>query len=1044
MRSRLIFQRRLLLLASLLCGLATMPMIAEEPPARKPVPPDHAKRMKESMQLFTKHVRPVLTEQCLKCHGGEAIKGDFDLSSREKLMDSGMVGDDAASSHLYAVISHAEEPFMPKDGEKLSDVSLAHIARWLDLGAAYDRPLIERDAGRGPSAISQAERSFWSFQPLADVAPPASDDPWARSAVDRFILARQREMGLAPNGMADRRTLIRRAYFDLLGIPPTPAEVAEFLGDADPMAYEKLLDRLLESPRYGERWARHWMDIARFAESHGYEQDYDRPHAYHYRDFLIRALNDDMPYDQFVRWQIAGDELAPDDPLALMATGFLGSGVFPTQLTEMEFESARYDELDDMVGTLGTAVLGLSVGCARCHDHKFDPIPAADYYRMVATFTTTIRSEVDLDLHPQENAEKLAAFTARRDALQRELERFEREEIPAALKSWLTDYDPSSAQADPWLLLTEEAVSAGNGSTFERQSDGSWLAQGAAPDKETITVRGVYRGPAVTGVRLEALTHDSLPQKGPGRAPNGNFALGDVRLTLSSGANGEETQAVTLASARATHEQNKDSLSVAASLDNDPTSGWAVDQGGIGKDQAAVFLLEQPLAAEQPQRLTLTLDFQHPNAKHSLGRFRISLTSLADPRPEVGRSETDANTRAALASLKADWNSDSDAYRTAAKWFAERQSGWLQRKKELQDHVAAGPGLTLTKVQVTSEGFPPTKHHADDRGFPHFYPETHFLMRGDVHQKKEAVESSYLQVLMPQDYDAKHWQVTPPPEWTRTSFRRAGMAAWLTDTQQGAGQLAARVIANRLWQHHFGQGIVATPSDFGAQGELPTHPELLDWLARDLIDHGWRLKRMHKLLMTSAVYMQTSEYDEQRAAVDRENRFHWRRTPQRLEAEAIRDSLLSVSGLLDTTMYGPGTLDQNMRRRSIYFFIKRSQLIPMMMLFDWPEHLVGIGQRSTTTIAPQALAFMNNPQFRQYAEGFARRLEGHSREAAIAEAYRIAFGREPGETELQLGSAFLDRQTAVYRDAGKDAADFSGLVDYCQMLMSSNEFIYVE
>ena len=495
------------------------------------------------------------------------------------------------------------------------------------------------------------------------------------------------------------------------------------------------------------------MDVARFAESHGYEQDYDRPHAYPYRDFLIKAINADMPFDEFIRCQIAGDELHPDDPLAMTATGFLGAGAFPTQLTEKEFESARYDELDDMTGTIGNAILGLTIGCARCHDHKFDPIPTRDYYRFAATFTTTIRSEIELDL---------------------------------------------------------------------------------------------------------------------------------------------------------------------------------------------------------------------------------------------------------------------------------------------------GYGDKPTKAMVTSEGFPHMKHHADGRGFPHFYKETHLLDRGDVKQKKEVVTSSFLQVLMRNGKDDSYWKVKPPTGWTRTSFRRASMAGWITDTQHGAGHLAARVIVNRLWQHHFGRGIVATPNDFGVQGERPTHPELLDWLATDLIHNGWKLKRLHKLLMTSAVYLQTAVADDERARIDPENFYHWRRTPRRLEAEAVRDAMLSVAGMLDEKMYGPGTLDQNMRRRSIYFFIKRSKLIPMMMLFDWPEHLVSIGRRSSTTIAPQALMFMNSPQGRSYAEGVAKRLQGKETALAIREGYRLTIGREPTEVEQKLTTEFITRQSEAYKQAGKGNGAELALIDFCQTLMSSNEFVYVE
>ncbi len=720
------------------------------------IPANHAEAMKEGLALFKEQVRPVLVKHCLDCHGGKATKGDFDLSDRKPLVDSGAIEGGAKGSQLIAVISHTEEPHMPHKAPKLPDADIARITRWVELGAPYDRSLTDKKikalAITRPETPTDADRDFWSFRPLKPAAPPeVKNASWVKTPVDRFILAALDAKGIAPNAEADRRVLIRRLSLDLLGLPPTPEDVDAFLADNQPDAYDRLVDRLLASPRYGERWARHWMDVARFAESHGYEQDYDRPYAYHYRDFLIDALNRDIPFDRFVQWQIAGDELAPDDPQALAATGFLGAGAFPTQLTEAEFESARYNELDDMTATTGVAFLGLSVGCARCHDHKYDPIRSNDYYRMASIFSTTIRGEID----------------------------------PPGLK---------------------------------------------------------------TG-----------------------------------------------------------------------------DKGD--------------------------------------------------------------------------------------------------------------------KIQVTAEGFPHTKHHADDRGFPHFYPKTFQLLRGDVAQKQGEAAPGFLPILMRDGKAAEYWRADPPTGSTRSSYRRAGLARWLTDTDLGAGSLAARVIVNRLWQHHFGRGIVATPNDFGAQGEPPTHPELLDYLALDLVRNGWTLKRLHKLIVTSAVYRQDSQSDEARASLDREDAYYWRRAPQRLEAEPIRDALLFVSGRLDSTFFGPGSLDESMTRRSVYFRIKRSQLIPTMMLFDWPEHLVSIGQRPITTTAPQALMFLNSPLGRKSAEGLAARLPT---ENPVREAYRLCFGREPTADESRLSATFLDGQADVYRREGKADPNRLARVDLCQALMSMSEFIYVQ
>jgi hypothetical protein len=1014
---------------------------------KKPVPDDHPERVKKGLALFKQHVRADLTKHCLKCHGGQSVKGDFDLATRKSLMGSGFVEKTAKSSHLLALINRTEEPHMPFKAPKLPDEVILRIGQWIDLGAPYDKPLVEKtqSAETPPMQVTDEDRQFWSFLPLvAGELPKVQNADWCRTPIDRFVLAKLESQQLAPNAIASRRVLVRRAYVSLLGLPTTPEAVDALINDDDPQAWSKLIDRLLESQHYGERWARHWMDVARFAESHGYEQDYNRPHAYHYRDFLIKALNSDMPYDQFVRWQLAGDELAPDDPLAMMATGFLGAGVFPTQLTEAEFESARYDELDDMVTTTGVAFLGLSIGCARCHDHKFDPIPTRDYYRFASSFTSTIRSEIEIDLDPEGNREKKAAWEARLAKLTSQVEKFRQTELPGRFREFLKTYTPEK-QLGTWETLHVKEVKSTGGTKFQLQSDASQLATGAAPVKEVITVLAETKRTAVQAIRLEALTHDSLPHKGPGRAANGNFALGDLKVVAMPLEGDPVVVPVKLVAARATHQQNTTSLSVAASIDDDPISGWAVDMGGIGKDQAAVFDFEKPVGFKQGTRFTVTLTLNHPNAKHTLGRFRLSVSEQASPKAEVGNTGLDSKVVEALAALKQKPDETSAAWKTGLNWFATTIAEFQALNKSIDEHrKKKDAGLQLTKVMVSSEGFPHMKHHADGRGFPHFYPQTYVLKRGDPNQKDGIAKQGFLQVLMPGGRTAADWKVEPPENWTRTSYRRAALANWMTDTQAGAGQLAARVIVNRLWHLHFGRGIVATPNDFGFPGERPTHPELLDWLATDLIAHGWKLKRLHKLIMTSSVFMQSSDYDEQRAKIDPVNVLLWRRSPRRLEAEAIRDSMLAIAGQLDTKMYGPGTLDQNMKRRSIYFFIKRSSLIPTMMLFDWPEHLVSIGARSSTTIAPQALMFMNSPQGRQYAAAFAGRLPIDSAEKAIDAGYRLALARGPSQIELKVTSQFISRQEELYRETGGGNARQLALTDFCQTLFSLNEFVYVD
>jgi Protein of unknown function (DUF1553)/Protein of unknown function (DUF1549) len=905
----------------------------------------------------------------------------------------------------------------------------------------------------------EARRNFWSFRPLVKYDPPKVNDEtkWVQTELDQFVLEGLEASKLAPNPIADARVLIRRAWFDLLGLPPSPGEMREWTaklssqGVFNRHAWAALIDHLLDSRHYGERQARHWMDVARFAESHGYEQDYDRPNAYHYRDFLIRAFNNDLPYDQFVQWQLAGDELAPDEPLAWMATGFLCGGAFPTQLTEVEFESARYDELDDMVATTGVAFLGLSVGCARCHDHKFDPIPISDYYRMAATFTTAIRCEKQLDLEPEENAKRREAWRTKLVELDANLQTYTSTDLPKHFNTWLRAESGRATPAGTWHAISGEVASK-RADNYQLQPDGSYLSVGSVPPKDEITFTSALEKVQIQAIRLEALTHGSLPGKGPGRADNGNFVLGDIRLTVK----GNESSPRKFIAARATHQQNTDSLSVAASIDDDPVSGWAVD-GQIGKDQAAVFQLEQPIVIDMPTEIVITLKFNHPNPKHSVGRFRLSVCSEPNAQPvvgEVGPPQAVLDSLAQLrdALLKAPEIKPEDQpqlakpWQTAMEWFKTQEAGYLQRVAAIDEAKKAGAGEKLATAMVTSEGLPILSHHANDRGFPHFYPETYQLRRGDVNQKGDKVASGFLQVFTSSGGDVQRWNKLPLVTEPRLSYRRSALARWITDTELGAGQLAARVMSNRLWQHHFGRGLVATPNDFGSAGEQPSHPELLDYLASELIAGKWHLKRVHKLIMTSSVYMQSSALspEDPRLVVDRENQLYWRRVPQRLEAEAIRDTLLAASGQLDTTMYGPGSLDAAMRRRSVYFFIKRSQLIPVMMLFDWPEHLVSIGQRPLTTIAPQALMFMNNPQGREYAAALAKQITSDSMEQSVEQAYWSALSRGPQNAELKLAMEFLKQQTSLRKEANESEAELAALTDLCQTIMSMNEFLYVD
>jgi cytochrome c553 len=1020
---------RLLITAALILGTPPVGL------AQAPVEKDHVEKMARGSDIFKKRIRSVLIDQCLKCHGGEKTEGELDLTDRDRLLKGGehgpaVVPGEPKKSPLYLMVAHEKKPTMPYKGAKLPDEAVRQVAAWIENGAPYDAPLVARNdsAAWTEKKVAPESRQHWAYQPLkAGSLPAAKDAGWVKTDVDRYILAKLEAARLSPNPPATKRVILRRVYFDLIGLPPTPDEVDAFLADTSPDALEKVVDRLLDSRRYGERWARHWLDLARFAESHGFEHDYDRPGAYYYRDFVIKALNAGMPYDQFVRWQLAGDELAPNDPLALMATGFLAAGVHSTQITKNEVEKQRYDELDDMLATTGTAMLGLTVGCARCHDHKYDAIPQADYYRMLSTFTATVRTEASIDVDPEGYRKARATWDVEHAPLVKALADYEAKELPGRFAEWEKTQAGKPIPAT-WLFPAIASMKSASGSTLTKKDDGSVLVGGLNPPRELLSFTFDTELKGITGIRIEALTDSSLVKNGPGRAANGNFCLTNITVAVSP--KGGKGSVVKLKNPRSTFDQK--GLGIAGAIDDDPiNSGWAVDPQ-IGFPHAASFEFDKPVGDGGPTRVIVNLAFNN-NVGHGMGRPRLSLTASADPLELTAPGVPEAAQRAV--ETPADQRTPEQKALLLARYRA-LDPGSQALDAKVKAHEAAAPKPNVVKALISSEGVPAVRLHTqgDD-----VLKETHFLRRGDPNQKVSVAPPGYLQVFAA---GPDRWNKTPPAG-SKLSYRRSAFADWMTDVDHGAGVLLARVIVNRLWQHHMGRGIVATPSDFGVRGERPTHPELLDYLASELIRNGWHLKPIHKLIVTSAAYQTAATADESQLKVDRENTLFWRHPPRRLEAEVIRDSLLFVSGQLDDRMYGPGTLEESSRRRSIYFTMKRSRLIPMLVIFDAPDGTVGVAERPATTVAPQALLMMNNPQVRSWARAFAKRVgQARTLEEAIHRAYRLALSRGATPDELADGVAFVKAQEASY--AGKADARDLALADFCQVVMCLNEFMYVE
>ncbi|HEX4588968.1 MAG TPA: PSD1 and planctomycete cytochrome C domain-containing protein, partial [Gemmataceae bacterium] len=769
------------------------------------IPAGTAHAADPGVEFFEAKIRPVLVDNCYQCHSTTAKKqkGGLHLDTRDAMRAGGDNGPAVtpgkpAESLLLKAVRQTDELKMPPKG-KLSDAAIADLEKWIAMGAPDPRDVAT--AGR-PIGIEEG-RKFWSFQPLHRPAVPVVRTRYSvLGPIDRFVLAKLGEKGIAPNPPADRRTLIRRVYFDLLGLPPTPEEVTAFVNDPDRDAYPKLIDKLLASPHYGERWGRHWLDLARFAESSGYEHDNDRSHAHQYRDFVIQALNRDVPFDKFVRWQIAGDELEPENPLAVKATGFLAAGPMNGQVTEREAEPARYEVFDDWVSTIGTTFLGLTVGCARCHDHKYDPIPSRDYYNLAANFTKAVRANINVPREGCRREDSVETTGARRPP------------------GWLT-LDATEVKARGSYVSDHRLT---------RQPDGSYLFTRVNGEATTIEFVAHTSLIDLTAVRIEALTDESLPNHGPGLGDDGNFSLSGASLIAGPADGSAKPQPVKLKLVRSTTGAKG--------------GGWTVDRSHAGQDQAALYTVEKPInfPGGSILRFQLSCPGDSPSARQTIGKFRISVCAGEVP----------------------------DGF----------------------DLPPRKPPPPCDVAFVVTEKVPPYRMMVQG---PDVFPKTFVLKRGDVEKKDGEAVPGVLQVL-----SRSRLRLSGPP--------RSALAQWLTDVDDGAGALVARVIVNRLWQHHMGRGIVGTPSDFGAQGDRPTHPELLDWLACELIEKGWSLKAIHREILISATYQQSSAREPKSAAIDPDDHLYWRHPLTRLEAEAIRDALLAVSGRLDGRQFGPGTL----------------------------------------------------------------------------------------------------------------------------------------
>ena len=808
----------------------------------------------EQIRFFETKIRPVLAENCFKCHGEEKQEENLRLDSPAAALAGGdrgpaIVPGKPDESLLVKAINHLDDLEMPPK-RQLPREQIADLTLWIKSGAVWPDDGKPASAIRRPGLkITDKDRAHWSFQPVRRPAiPVVKNAAWVSNPIDAFILAKLEANGLAPNPPAEKRELVRRLYFDLTGLPPTPAEIEAFVADKSPRAYEALVDRLLFSPQYGEKWARHWLDLVRYAESNSYERDDPKPHAWRYRDYVIRSLNDDKAFDRFLREQLAGDELPDPDDDALIATGYYRLGIWDDEPSDKDL--ARFDGLDDILATTGQVFLGLTVDCARCHDHKIDPIPQKDYYRLLSFFAG----------------------------------------VNHYCNSGPTDELP---------------LSGNSAATHDRELADREMEQKRTHLKESIA------------------------------------ALEDrFRREYSSG------------------EKN------------------APDSGGGN--------------AKSPPEFDLAKLIQS-NGERILGKAEFDRYQHLQGRLESLKSEASS----------------------------------------------AGMALGVTEIGVAP-------------------PDTYVLLRGNPQNHGDKVEPGFLEVL-----GGEKPMIPPPAPEAKSSGRRLALADWLASP---ANPLTPRVIVNRIWQYHFGRGIVRSPNNFGTQGDRPTHPELLDWLAAEFMNNGWRMKPLHRLIVTSSAYRMSSRGRPEALATDPTNDLFWRFDMRRLTAEEIRDSILATSGTLNLKMYGPSVYPEipkevlagqsrpglgwghsspeEQSRRSIYVHMKRSLLVPILESFDLPETDRSSPVRFSTTQPTQALGMLNSAFLNEQATLFAARLQkeaGQDTAAQVRLALNLATAHPPAEKEIARGVKLIERLKKQDGASGDAALRY-----FCLMVLNLNEFLYLD
>lgn len=1009
-------------------------------PTREPraaAAPAEAAKPNEAID-FQRDIAPIFANHCAECHGRKNQKAGLRLDARADALrggDSGKViqPGKAKESLLFQLVTQTD-PFdpdavMPPKGDRLSDKQIELLRRWINDGANWPD-----DGDDKPARLTS---DHWAYQPVRKPKPPdVRDEDWPRNAIDRFVLARLEARGLSPAPPAERATLIRRLSFDLIGLPPTPDEVDAFVRDESPDAYEKLIDRLLASPHYGERWARHWLDVARFTESQGFERDKLRDNAWHYRDYVIRSFNADKPYDQFVKEQIAGDAMQPVTSDGIVATSLLVCGswdeVGANQQSKTGKAVVREEELEGLIGVVSQTFLGTTINCARCHAHKFDPVPQRDYYRFKSVFEgvrhgeRSIASAGEVAERDRRAKELNGGIAAAREELAA-LERDAREKALAKQEAARDEKQDAAAvgKAVGPSPIARWSFDTGGANDVVGDMHGS-LHGGAAIREGKLVLDGkgafLRTKPLAKDIHAKTLegwlTLPTLDQGGGGA------------ITLETG-DGRTFDSIVFAERQPRKwVAGSNNFARTRDLNAQPETakpGELVHMAITYAADGTVTVYRNGESYGQPYKTAAPPTYRTGDARVLLGMRhtgggRAFLNAAIERASLYDRALSADEVKASFASHGSYVSRDA---MLAAMTHAQRDK-----------HAALTKQITALRREIE---LLPTfgKSYVGTRTQP---PPTKLLTRGDVTKPADVIAPGAMSVITQPspDFDL-------PPDAPEAK-RRLALAEWIADPRH---PLTARVMANRVWHYHFGRGIVATPNDFGAQGASPTHPQLLDHLAAAFVERGWSIKELHKLIVTSATYRQSSRFDSRAASIDADNTLLWRFEPRRVEGEAVRDAMLAVSGQLNRKSGGPSfrpfdvfvdnthfyLLKDDGRpefnRLTIYRMHVNSGKDPMLEALDCPDPAVKTPRRRVTVTPLSALSLMNNAFVQRQAKHFAERVKteaGGDFGDAVSLAYRYALNRSPTDDE--------------HRDAVTHAREH-GLKELCWVLLNATEFQYV-